>query len=536
SPLTPSREEDPLKSVTRPRTLIPALLLALLAADAAGGLSGAEERGKRIYMEGTGTGEIIAYLAGAGISAPGKGFPCVNCHLAGGPGQREGGVRSAEITWFHLTKEHSGGRATGRVHPAYDEETVMAAITDGIDPAGNALDTAHPRYRMTRDDLEDLVAYIKVMDREPVPGITDNAVRVGILLPEKGPLAEAGREVQALLSGHFAEVNAGGGLYGRSLALVPVPFDPNGKDGALPAAREAVESGDVFCFLANLGGQADDPAARYLSARKVPVLVPLLSAPESGYAAGGYTFHVFASIRDQGRVMTDFLAERVRKPGNRVGILHAEDGSGRAGAEGAREQIGKHDLVLAAEASFAPGTFSAAGAVARMRDKGVDAILYFGGSREAVSFAREADAREWRPLFVAPAPMVGDALASAPPGFLGSVFVATPFVPPDPSSRRMQEFVRIGERYGVGQRHRTFQFLAYSGAILLEEGLRRSGRGVTREIFVDSIGNVWKLETGVSPPLTYNQNRRAGAVGAAILKVDPESRRLVPAADWREPR
>ncbi|MBP2682633.1 MAG: putative cytochrome c, partial [Deltaproteobacteria bacterium] len=261
-----------------------------------------------------------------------------NCHLAGGTGQREGGVRSADITWFHLTKEHPGKRATGRVHPAYDEETVMAAITEGVDPAGNALDAAHPRYRMTREDLEDLVAYIKVMDREAVPGVTDNAVRVGILLPEKGPLAEAGREVQALLTGVFAEVNARGGLYSRSLSLVPVPFDPDGTDGALPAARNAVESDDVFCFLANVGGQADDRTARYLSTRGVPVIVPLLSAPEGGYGAGRYTFHVFASIRDQARVMTDFLAERLRRPANRVGILHAEDGSGRAGAEGAKEK------------------------------------------------------------------------------------------------------------------------------------------------------------------------------------------------------
>ena len=512
------------------------LLLALLAADAAGGLAEAEKRGRRVYMEGKGSGKISAFLAGAGISAPGSGFPCVNCHLAGGIGQREGGVRSAEITWYHLTKEHPGKRATGRMHPAYDEETVMAAVTKGVAPAGNALDPAHPRYRMTREDLEDLVAYIKVMDREGVPGISDNAVRVGILLPEKGPLAETGREVQALLSGYFAEVNARGGLYNRSLALVPVPFDPYGEDGALPAARKAVESDDVFCFLANVGGQSDDGTARYLSTRGVPVLVPLLSAPEGGYGAGRYTFHVFASIRDQARVMTDFLAERVRKPGNRVGILHAEDGSGRAGAEGAREQIGKHELTLAAEESFVPGTFSAPEAVARMRDKAVDAVLYFGGPREAVAFSREADGREWRPLFIAPATMVGDALASAPPGYLGAVFVATPFDAPDPSSRRMQEFHRIGERYGVGRRHRTFQFLAFSGAILLEEGLKRAGRGVTREILVDSIGNVWKLETGVTPPLTYNPNQRTGAVGAAILKVDPVRRRFVPATPWREPR
>ncbi|MDH3383320.1 MAG: ABC transporter substrate-binding protein [Deltaproteobacteria bacterium] len=511
-------------------------LLLLAGAAAAAGLSDAERRGKRIYLEGKGRHRISAFLLSAGIKAPGSGFPCINCHLSGGTGQLEGGVQSADISWFHLTKEFSGKRPSGRAHPAYNEESVMTAVTSGLDPASNDLDIAHPRYEMEREDLEDLVAYLKVMDREPVPGVTDNEVRVGILLPEKGPLAEAGREVRSLLKGYFTEGNARGGLYSRSIVLVPVPFDPYREDGALSAVRKAVESEDVFCFLANVGRQSDDEAARYLATKRVPVLVPLLSAPESGYETGRYAFHVFASIRDQARVMTDFLAERLRKPGNRVGLLYAQDSSGRAGAEGTKEQMRKHELALAGEESFPPGTFSAAEAVKRLREKSVDAILYFGGPREAIAFARVADSRGWRPLFVAPAPMVGDALQTSPPGFLGSVYLASPFEAPDSSSRKMAEFFRLGEKYGVGKGHRTFQFLAYSGAILLEEGLKRSGRGVTREKLVDSIGNVWKLETGVTPPLTYTPNRRAGAIGAAIRKVDPDSRRLLPAVPWREPK
>jgi hypothetical protein len=100
----------------------------------------------------------------------------------------------------------------------------------------------------------------------------------------------------------------------------------------------------------------------------------------------------------------------------------------------------------------------------------------------------------------------------------------------------MAEFLRIGKRYGAGERHRTFQFLAYAGSLLLEEGLRRAGKGVTRESFVAGIGNVWKLETGVTPPLTYTANQRVGALGAVVVKVDPGSRRLVPVTEWREPR
>ena len=218
------------------------LLLALAFGASAAGLTGAEMRGKRIYTEGKGRGKITAYLPGAGIRAPGSGFPCVNCHLAGGAGQSEGGVRSADITWFTLTKEYGGPRPSGRTHPPYTDETVRKAITGGVDPAGNVLASAHPRFGMDREDLDDLLAYMKVMDSEPVPGVTDNAVRVGILFPATGPLAEGAREVRALLSGYAAEANARGGIYNRRLELVEIPFDPSAPGAALAAARAAVES------------------------------------------------------------------------------------------------------------------------------------------------------------------------------------------------------------------------------------------------------------------------------------------------------
>ena len=512
------------------------LLLALAFGVSAAGLTGAEKRGKRIYTEGEGRGKITASLPGAGIRAPGAGFPCVNCHLAGGAGQSEGGIRSADISWFTLAKEYGGPRPSGRAHPPYTDETARKAITMGLDPAGNVLASAHPRFGMDREDLDDLIAYMKVMDSEPVPGVMDNAVRVGILFPSKGPLAEAAGEVRTLLSGCFGEANALGGFYNRRLELVEIPFDPSAEGSALAAARAAVESDGVLCFLANIGIPADGEAARFLAVERVPVLVPLLSAPEGGYGADRYTFHVLASVKDQARVMVDFLAESLKGPANRLGILYAKDPSGEKGSEGAREQAGKLGLRVASELSFVPGAFDAAGASRRLGSDRVDAVLYFGGPSEALAFARGASGEMGDTPFLAPATMVGDALRAAPPGFLRRVYLAAPLAPPDEGTREMADFRRIREKYSVGDRHRSFQLLAYAGAVLLEEGLRRSGKGVTREKLVGAIGTAWKLQTGVTPPLTYNANRRTGAPGAAIVRVDPGTGRLVTVAEWREPR
>ena len=124
-------------------------LPALSFGGSAAELTGAAMRGKRVYMEGTGRKKITAFLPGAGIRAPGAGFPCVNCHLAGGAGQSEGGVRSADITWFTLTKEYGGSRPSGRTHPPYTDETVRKAITGGRIRRGTSWPPPTPGSRWT---------------------------------------------------------------------------------------------------------------------------------------------------------------------------------------------------------------------------------------------------------------------------------------------------------------------------------------------------------------------------------------------------
>jgi ABC-type branched-subunit amino acid transport system substrate-binding protein len=499
------------------------------------GLTEQERAGRRIYMEGRGEQRIGAFLQGPRITAGGTAFPCVKCHLEDGRGTLEGGVRSADITPFLLTKDYRGTRPSGRAHPPYTDDTLARAITDGRDPAGNILHEAHPRYKMAAGDLAALVAYLKVLGREPVPGVTDNEVRVGMLHPRSGPLAEAASDVKALLSGYFEEVNARGGIFGRALRLVPFPFDPEtpGDDDA--RAKALVETGNVFCTVANLGVPVGDNAAKRLSSAEIPSLAPLLIAPESSYGIDRYTFHILPSLRDQGRVMVDFAVDNLFRPGMQAALLYAEDGPGRGGAAGAREQARERGLLLPVEESYPPGAFDAPAAVGRLERAGSGILFFFGGGREANALLAEADRRGFRPSFLGPAALIGDSLFSLPPGIAGKVYLSSPADGIDPGSKGAGEFFRIAKKYRLRQEHGAFQAMAFAGAMLLEEGLRLSGRSVTRSRFVAGLNGLWKFPTGVTPPLTYNENRRVGARGASILTMDQKNRRFLPAAGWREP-
>ena len=73
-----------------------------------------------------------------------------------------------DITWGKLTQEEhheeDSGKDEHEEHPPYTEETLKSAITRGINPAGEPLDEEMPRWRMSEQDLDDLVEFIKTLE------------------------------------------------------------------------------------------------------------------------------------------------------------------------------------------------------------------------------------------------------------------------------------------------------------------------------------------------------------------------------------
>ena len=179
-------------------------------------------------------GEILAVMGG-GTELPASALPCSSCHGEDGRGNPEGGVSPSNLTWEALTRPYDVETSRGRKHGPYDPSTLKRAISLGVDPAGNDLHVAMPRYSMSHEDMEALVAFIRQLGRDRDPGIGDKSLRVGTLLPPPGRMGEVGESIRAVLEAWAEEVNAGGGLYGREVELVPA--DPAGRSGRTGRTR-----------------------------------------------------------------------------------------------------------------------------------------------------------------------------------------------------------------------------------------------------------------------------------------------------------
>lgn len=100
---------------------------------------------------------------------------CVACHGVHGRGGvpvMMGTAIPEDIRYEALTrpereKKEPGGETEGKgetmEHPPYTDALIKRAITQGIDPAGEALDWTMPRWQMGEADLSDVLAYLKTL-------------------------------------------------------------------------------------------------------------------------------------------------------------------------------------------------------------------------------------------------------------------------------------------------------------------------------------------------------------------------------------
>lgn len=69
-------------------------------------------------------------------------------------------IEAPNITWPGLTAEH---QMDGEEHPPYTEATLRQAIVNGVDPSGEPLDPLMPRWRLTDQEWEALLTYLRTL-------------------------------------------------------------------------------------------------------------------------------------------------------------------------------------------------------------------------------------------------------------------------------------------------------------------------------------------------------------------------------------
>jgi ABC-type branched-subunit amino acid transport system substrate-binding protein len=473
-------------------------------------------------------GVPIEALAGEGtVKVPAAILRCVNCHGRDGRGKPEGGIYPSDIRWTELSKPYPVTTISGRERPPYSESLVIRAITMGIDSGGNRLNVAMPKYQLSREQADDLVAYLKALDNILDPGITDQTIKIGVILPPEETFGGMHRALRETLVAAFQKVNDEGGLYGRRILC---EFNTAPQFSRAESFQKFIQQEQPFALVESFIAGDEGEINSCLEQNGVPLIgaISLFSAVDA--PINRYVFYLLSGVPEQGEALVRFAAGHQGIKAARSLVVYSEE----EGIQAAVDRIAKQAETVGWQRPQLVNVQENKDWSMLLGNGRIDAVLWLASGKGLGGFFTAAAATQVFPLVLAPSAFVGPEIYDAPKQFSGRLFLAFPILPSDQTKEGVIEFLDLARTGKFSQGNLAERLTALSAAKLLVCALQKAGSAVTREKIVEILEKLYRFETGQTPPLTFGPNRRVGANGAHVVAIDLEKRHLLLPSTWIE--
>jgi branched-chain amino acid transport system substrate-binding protein len=361
-------------------------------------------------------------------------------------------------------------------------------------------------------------------------GVTDTSVKIGILTSITGPAAPLGNLPGAQLA--FEEVNQAGGVLGRKIEPVIVDDETSASKG-IAGFNKLVQSEKVFAVFGPSSSAVGVPMKGLMTSSGVPVIIPSFSSPDMTEPLIKNVFRTGTlNDRMQGRAIANYLVQNLKF--DRIAIMRQSDQYGATGAASVTTRLNELQKPPVAVEVFNASDTDLSAQVLRVRATNPQAVVVYGyPSASAIA------TRQLRELGVT-ADIIGSTATSSQnyPELVGKLGAGVKFAVqmpelPESKERRMTKFREAFQKrfpdLALQSRPNAVDALSYGGALNLVEGLRRSGKDLTREKFMAAMETLDGFDVGVMNPTYLSATRHEGNTRMGIAVINPDlTRKILP--------
>jgi ABC-type branched-subunit amino acid transport system substrate-binding protein len=467
----------------------------------------AAARGRRLFETGIGRNgrPVEAVFADSATPIPGALLSCAGCHGKDGKGRQAAGANPPDITWQTLTKPYPLQVGLGRTRLPYTDALVLRAVAIGRDSADQLLAPAMPRFRLTPGDAADLVAYLHELGSRADPGVTAEAITIGVILPQRERSPAADDAVRHALGNYIETLNVGGGIFGRRIELAFLDAAVTSDPAHFAAGVAKIEE-KFLAALVGATGAGEDEAPLLTRQHDIPLIA--LRADKDVQPARN-VFYLDAGMTGELAALAAQAARELHAGSGRLAIVYADRNEDRQRVMALRPLIERSGWSMVDEIAV-PTAGTPEGAPERVmhRIESSEAVLFAGRDASFVEILSHLGRTARGPL----------------------VLLAGSLVDPKTLPRDMGAETRILFAYapdGAAPRPAVSASAETLAAMkLLVEGLRRAGRDVSRAKLIEALETIRRFETGYGAPVSYGPRRHIGFMGAEVVRLDP--RRLEP--------
>jgi ABC-type branched-subunit amino acid transport system substrate-binding protein len=365
------------------------------------------------------------------------------------------------------------------------------------------------------------------------PGVTADTVVVGCSLPLTGHASYLGKQTLYGAQAYINAVNEAGGVAGRSIKLITLDdgYDP---PRCVANTQQLIVEDRVFCLFSYVGTPTTAKIIPLLEEARIPLVGSFTGADALRFPFRRYIVNIRASYYQEtaaavGHIVGDLGLDR-------VGVFYQYDAYGFDGLKGTEMALKDRGLTPVARGSYIRGTMDVEEGVGRILESKPQAIVMIGTYGPCAKAIKLARARGYRGLFYAVSFVGADEIARIlGPGDTTPLLMSQVVPPPDlPEAAALltgvMDYARLLARSFPEEQPNVVGLEGFINARVLVEGLRRCGRELSRERFLDAIESIHDFSVGIASPVSYGRDRRQGLDRVYFTLFDRGRFRMV--TDW----
>jgi len=516
------------------------------------------EIGKRLYREGIlSTGQTITGVVQGDIRLSGEQVVCAYCHRRSGMGSMEGQEVvppvTGDILYNPLRLATSKPPLAPLQREAYTDEMLKRAIRDGIDVAGKPFSPLMPRYALSDEELESLLAYLKTLSTEPAPGVDERDIHFATVVADSADPA-ACEALLDLMGAFFEQKNAE--TRHESVRAERAPwhkeriFGPYRKwvlhvweltgppDSWAEQLATQYREQPVFAVLSGVVPGSWQPIHDFCEGYQVPCLFPTTDLPvidERDF----YTVYLSKGMTVEGEGIAHHLAAEGLLAKPVLQVYRTGDPGGETGAAGLRDALqGRGGSVT--DLPLGAGDFSKETFWLSLVEQGNGAVVVLWLSKSGLDGFWEAFNGGLGPQRVyLSTTLFGSNVKDVPAGAAERVYFVHPQEMPDKMDRLLQRstgWLRVKGIYAPDQKR--VQANAYLALKMAGGSLKGLHGYFSREYFLEGIEHMVDIApyTSVYPRISLAPGQRFVAKGIYIARLSSNGKgRLEAVTGWTAP-
>jgi branched-chain amino acid transport system substrate-binding protein len=350
-------------------------------------------------------------------------------------------------------------------------------------------------------------------------GVTDTTIKIGMFGPLTGSWSFFGHPVQMGALMVYKEINEKGGIHGRKIEVVQV-------DGAcdpaktLAAAKRLIHRDKVFMLNAGICSPATMAAKEEIVSNKVPQVLFAASLDAITAPVSRYVFTAAPTGSYDGKSMADFIKSI---PGvKKVAIVRHSDEWAKAKYEPFMKAMQDAKIEVVANETIEKNVTDATPQILAMKRANPDAIALITVPAESSALVRDAHRHGLN------VPMVGNnslidlaALAERAGGAAAAqkTYVMASLIGPL-GSAELAPWEALLKKHFPDQKPTADVFYGTVSAVAIVEALKRAGKDLTRDKFIDALESLKDFETGIAPcKVTFSAANHQGCQSQTAWKL-----------------